>query len=160
MLKPGNGWAQFADIGELLIDPSIQPPSKSAVWQWSTYFRQFQEVRDTPTPDAEDQRALMKEIGFVDIQLIEKILDLGCYTRGSNFYRMVNFLLTEDPISRRAGIIARYSMGSLWPAVGAKVVPIDDPVEKTAFIECAINELCSGRAPVAMKKYSLVKLRR
>jgi hypothetical protein len=92
----------------------------------------------------------MEEIGFVDIQLFEKILDLGCYTRG---LPKVEILLMEDPISRRAGVIARYSFGSLWLAAGARVVPIDDPAEKRAFVESAVNELCSGKAPVGLRKY-------
>jgi hypothetical protein len=92
----------------------------------------------------------MEEIGFVDIQWTEKILDLGCYTKGIPY---VEILLIEDPISRRAGMISRYAMGSLWPAIGARVVPIDDPGEKRAFVERAVNELCSGKAPVGLRKY-------
>ena len=66
MVKPGNGWAQLSEIGKLLIDLSIQPPLTSAVWQWSTYFHQYQEGREPPNSDFENQRALMEEIGFVD----------------------------------------------------------------------------------------------
>jgi hypothetical protein len=84
--------------------------------------------------------------------LIEKILDLGCYTNGLPY---VEILLIEDPVSRRAGTIARYSLGSLWPTVGTTVVPIEDPGEKVAFIERAVNELCSGESPVGLRKYFL-----
>jgi len=59
----------------------------------------------------------------------------------------------EDPISRQAGLLARNSLGSLWPTIGPSIVPIDDPVEKTAFIEKAVNELCSGLAPVGLRQY-------
>ena len=35
MLKPGIGWAELGEADQLLIDPSFQPPSRSAVWQVS-----------------------------------------------------------------------------------------------------------------------------
>jgi len=91
----------------------------------------------------------MEEIGFVDILLVEKILDLGCYTQG---LMNVHPLLIEDPVSRRAGLLARYCMGSLWPAIGPRIVPIDDPAEKRAFIEAAVNDLLSGQAPVGLRQ--------
>jgi len=92
----------------------------------------------------------MEKIGFVDILLVEKVLDLGCYTQGLIDGQK---LLIEDPISRQAGLVARYSMGSLWPAIGPRVVPIDDPAEKRAFIESAVNELLGGEAPVGLRLY-------
>ena len=35
MLKPGNGWIQCAEGGTPLIDPEINPPERSYVWQAS-----------------------------------------------------------------------------------------------------------------------------
>jgi len=40
MLKPGNGWAELAEADQLLIDPSFQPPSRSAVWRVSASAHQ------------------------------------------------------------------------------------------------------------------------
>jgi hypothetical protein len=164
MLKLGNDWAQLSESDQLLIDPAVQPPSTSAVWQvpapvqtlindsgrrTSTNFINRGTLR-LGSQKNNSQLALMEEIDVVDIQLIVKILDLGCYNKGLPY---VEILLIEDPISRRAGMISRYAMGSLWPAIGGSVVPVDDPGDKRAFIERAVNELCSGKAPVGLRKY-------
>ena len=114
-------------------------------------MRAFLESRGTVAPSAEDQRRLLEETGFVDIQVIEKCIDLGCYSQGP--INLEILLSLPDPYSQMAGRLARYSLGSLWPAIGPTIVPIDDPDEKRAFIERAITELCHGIAPVALRQY-------
>jgi hypothetical protein len=37
MLKPGTGWAQIGECNGIVVDPSVQPPSSSALWQVCHY---------------------------------------------------------------------------------------------------------------------------
>ena len=37
MLKPGNGWIQCCEGGTPLVDPEVQPPQSSYVWQVCVY---------------------------------------------------------------------------------------------------------------------------
>jgi hypothetical protein len=69
-------------------------------------------------------------------------------------WKFVNGL---DPEEKRAGEIARYAFGSLYPVMGPVIVTIDNEQAKREFIESAIREVCSGRAPVGMVKYPLLK---
>ena len=56
-------------------------------------------------------------------------------------------------------MVSRYSVGSLWPAIADRTVPMDNLAEKRAVVEKATNELCGGRAPVAIQPYILLFIR-
>lgn len=100
----------------------------------------------------EEQQQLLDKAGFVDIQVIEKCTDCGCYTSGMT---SLNYTNSRDPESKRAGIIARFAFGSLFHVVGEMVSPIEDENERRDFVEKALVEFCSGTAPVAMMTYFL-----
>ena len=62
-----------------------------------------------------------------------------------------------DPVSRKAGEIARYAYGSLMPVAGMMASQIEDVDERRAFNEKALNEFRSGVAPVALVMYIVLK---
>ena len=42
----------------------------------------YHEERGTALQTVERQRQLLEEAGFIDIQVVEKCIDCGCYTEG------------------------------------------------------------------------------
>jgi hypothetical protein len=96
---------------------------------------------------AEHQRKLLENAGFVDIQVIEKVMDLGCYSQGNAIAKRM--LTAEDQISRQAGILARYPCDLLFRWMEPKLVPEESSGEATK----ASDEMKSGAAPVAFGMY-------
>jgi len=64
----------------------------------------------------------------------------------------LKILITQDPVSKRAGMIGRYAHGSLWPVIGMTLTQIEDVDERRAFTERALTALCSGTEPLGVRK--------
>lgn len=64
-------------------------------------------------------------------------------------------LISQDPESRRAGLISRYAHGALYPTLAKGFTQIEDVEERRAFGERAVAALCSGAEPYATLRYVL-----
>jgi hypothetical protein len=159
MLIPGNGWVQLGETGG--FETSREPKSGCITWQvhrlfmaadekFLEYHRENEERKGKPYLRAEEQRQFVQDAGFVDIQVIQKWCDHGTYTKGT--FIAIRVLITQDPVSKRAGLIGRYAHGSLWPIIGMRLTQIEDVEERRAFTERALNALCSGTEPLGVLK--------
>lgn len=96
---------------------------------------------------AEDQRKLLENAGFVDIQIIEKVMDLGCYSHGNAIAKWM--LIVKDQIARQAGILAHCPCDLLFRWMEPKLVTEEHSGEGIK----ASDEMKSGSAPVAFGMY-------
>ena len=112
------------------------------------YIGEAGELKGAPTPTDEEQRQMIRDAGFVDIQVFQKWCDFGTYTNGMRVE--LRSLITLDQDAKRAGVVARFAHGANWPLVGMTFTQIEDVDERRAFTERAINALCSGTEPFAL----------
>jgi hypothetical protein len=92
---------------------------------------------------AEHQRKLLENAGFVDIQVINKVMDLGCYSQGNEIHKRM--LIVKDQVARQAGILAHSPCDLLFRWMEPKLVTEENSGEGIR----ASDEMKSGSAPVA-----------
>jgi hypothetical protein len=99
----------------------------------------------TPMFTAEEQKALVEEAGFIDVQVIPKWIDFGKFTNGTHSRK--TGMLMKDLVAKRAGRAARYAYGSVFHVVAKYFKGNLTEEERHSFAQKAIEALRSGNEP-------------
>jgi len=121
-------------------------------WTW---LAQLQKQKGTPILTGEQQKRLVEEAGFIDIEVIEKRIDFGSWSEG-----LIPFPLTcstdqnlpKDPDSAEAGRVARFAIATIVPYLvdlWTDVMPDKD--DRRAFSDNVVAELFNGECRASIK---------
>jgi len=131
-LKPGNGWAQCTESGMPHFEGDVIPED-SVLPKFFEYFARLFRSKGLLTSGARHLVSLFEEAGFTDIEVIEKIVDIGDW-RG-------------DPKTAAQSRAAARAFGDVWPTLAdlnfKEFIHNDD--ERRAFGVRAKEEFCSGQ---------------
>jgi hypothetical protein len=119
--------------------------------KFSLYNRQTQAKKGTPFLTTEEYCQMLEEAGFVDLQVTKKFADHGTYSNGMLIE--TGNLTSQDPEAKRAGQIARFAHGAVFPIIAMTFTQIEDLDERRAFIDRCIAAACSGTEPHATCMY-------
>jgi hypothetical protein len=72
----------YPGCSALIFPPFFHPDFFVAHEKFAEYNGEIQKQKGTPYLSAEEYGQLMKEAGFVDLQVIYKLCDHGTYTQG------------------------------------------------------------------------------
>lgn len=109
--------------------------------------------RGTPFRSVDDTLQLFQNAGFIDIQVVEKLIDLGDWRREGIFY--YNIITHLDPHLAAARRNACFSFGCTIPVLVKKFEDfLPDEDQRRNFSERALAELGSGKYHLSLKMLS------
>ena len=90
--------------------------------------------------------------GFIDIEVIDKDIDLGGWRHGT--FLLTSWFMRLDPKTAAAGRAARKAFGDAWNVLAERLEEyIPDEEERKVFGEKAREEMISGRYRLTIQMY-------